>query len=218
MILPKSVSLEVSTFQVPAGQYDWVLRNIMALLVPAEGTARSPGDFRANGFVACTGTMAKIGRIGTILTQSGVRSVNNRFLSVFDERPNDVEMVAPTAVISLQYTRKGRKEEATIKPGAMAIRIGVRRPTNGGSACKMTVQPVWKAAAEASFIERSSGVSRDVLFTNSAMDLTMQEGDIVLIGAASADRGAGRLGEMMMVEPNGSEVRLTIIKCTGITQ
>jgi hypothetical protein len=216
MMLPPAVNLEASTFVVPAGQYERAIRVIMPLLVTGPGILKNPDDFRANGFVAATGTMQVMGQISAVLSQSGVRSVSNNYYSVFDEKGNDIEMATMGGAVSLPYVRSGQQSTVLVRPGVLALRVTVRR-SGRGSACKLIIQPAWKASSDSSFVERASGLSRDVIFANSGVEVTAQEGDIVLVAPATASR-TQRLGETMMVTPNGGEVRLTIVKCTGITQ
>lgn len=217
MVLPSAVNLEVSTFAVPADKYESAMRAIMPMLVSGPGILRNAADFRANGFVAATGSMRSLDVIGSILGQTGVRSINNKYYAIYDDRANDIEMGPLERPASISYVRGGKAELTTLRHGVLAMRMVIKRTGQSGSACKLMMAPVWKASSEASFVERTSGMSRDIIFDNSAMDVTVQAGDIVVVAPASATR-TDRLGQLMMVTTDAKEALLTIVKVTGITQ
>jgi hypothetical protein len=216
LILPSAVDIEASTYSVPADQYDAALQAILPVLVTGRGIVKNADDFGRNGLVAAIGTSRPLDEIKAILNQSGVRSVRNNYYSIYDEKGNDIDMCPIGAATVLQYVRSGKQSAMTVKPGALVWRISAKRAGTRGSACKLTMVPVWKPASDSSFVERASGVSRDISLVNSGIEVTAQAGDLVLTGPLTAKR-QDRLGETMMVTPNGREVLLTIVRVTGIT-
>jgi hypothetical protein len=219
MILPPSVNLKVVTYAIREAEYERVIRLATAILDSGPGILKNADDFRANGFVAATGGMQNMGKLDEVMNEAKATVLGTNYYTIFDDKGDDVAVNTVTSNVTVPYARDGKHENVTLRPGQLALRAVVRRPTSRASVVKLTVQPVWKASTDASYIERTSGFSRDRIFIATGVDATMQKGDILLVAPAPSSTTTHNLAEVFMTSA-GSRVerKVTIFICTGINQ
>jgi hypothetical protein len=219
MMAPAAVNLKVVTFVVPAAEYNDVIQQVLAGLDRGEGIPKSPADFSANGFVAATGSLAGADKSIAIISRSKARLLNTSYFTFNDEKGYNVTMATLAAEASMPYVDNGTKKNLPLKPGRLVLHITVKRLATWASVFKLTVQPAWRSQYEDSFIERTMGVSGDLLFKTTAIETDMQAGEMVLFAPAKFDPDTPDMANIFMATSgNRPQVKITILMCTGINQ
>jgi hypothetical protein len=218
LVLPSAVNVEVLLYSVPADQYDNTMRAVMSMLDTGPGMLTNEVDFRGNGFAGATGNVRAAPRIKQVLEGVGATILTSNYYSVFDERGDDMVMLNVTGPMVLPFVRGGQETQMTIRPGAMAVRVAVRRMGPKASVCKLLIQPVWKPGPNATFVERTSGVSRAIVYDNAGISMNMQADDLVVMAPASLEGKPGSLANVLMQAPDTRRMKVVIVMCTGITK
>jgi hypothetical protein len=218
MTLPPSVSLEVTTFAVPAAEYDRTIALVMAGLQSGRGILKNAEDFQANGFAAGTGGGPAMLKTVGILQKAGARAIRTDYLAVFDENGYDVTMASVAGNRSVAYTSAGTRSEVVLSPGRLVLRATVKRFAGRASVLKLLVEPVWQPYSGPTFVERTSGISRDFVFGAADVELNIQAGDFVLVAPAASTIEQSSLAAAFMGHGGGREMRVAIIACAGVKQ
>lgn len=218
LVMPPSVNLKVLVFSIPEGHYEKAARGVLSLLDTGPGILRSAADCQANGFVAGTGRIAKMDAINKCLKNADATLVTSNFYTVCDDKGDDIEMVGLTQAVTVQYWNNGSAENKVLKPGYLAIRMTVKRFASRASVFRMLIQPVWKPHHEATLIERTTGVSRNIIFETAGIDTNMQVGDIAVLAASPVLPEGTSLAGITMGGRRGGNMKMVIVLCTGMSR
>ena len=220
LVLPPAISLRATVYAIPVSAYDRVARIIVATLDTGPGILADARDFRENGFIAAAGGTSDIRPLDEALAKAGATALSSNYYVVFDEKDNDVAVAAVPAIRQIQYVSGGQRDTMAIRPGQLGLRIVARRFSSRSSVFRLTVQPIWKPGEDPTFVERSTGVSRGMVFSKAGIDTRMQAGDVVLIApSAAAHEGINLADALMTIQDARGEMRImTLVMCTGLSQ
>jgi hypothetical protein len=219
MILPPAVNLKVITYAIGAAEYERTIRLATAILDSGPGILKNADDFHANGFVAAIGGVQNMGKLNDMLNEAKATVLGTNYYTVFDDKGDDVAVDTVMTSLTVPYVHNGQRDNATLRSGQLALRAVVKRFTSRASVVRLTVQPVWKPSTDASYVERTSGFSRDKIFLAAGLDATIQRGDIILIAPAPSTTAAQNLANVFMTSSGDRvERKLIIFMCTGINQ
>jgi len=220
LVLPPAISLRATTYAIPAARYERIARIIVATLDTGPGILTDARDFRENGFIAAAGGMADVRPLDEALAKAQATALSNNYYMVFDEKDNDAAVSAVREIRRIEYVSGGQRDTMTLRPGQLGLRIVARRFSRRSSVFRLTVQPIWKAAEDATFVERSTGISRNIVFDRAGIDTRMQAGDMVLIAPSGASHEGTTLADALMTitDARGEMKIVTVVTCTGLSQ